>query len=160
MFHDCMSDDAVSPGLAPPGLAPPGMLLARGTCRMLLGLGYAPIAEFVPSRGLRADICALGPKGEVWIVECKSGLADYRADRKWQGYLDWCDRFFWAVDAAFPEAVLPEATGLIRADAFHAEILRDAPEHPLAPARRRALTLRFARTGAERLRRGLDPAAG
>jgi hypothetical protein len=135
----------------------PGLLIARGTCRMLIALGFAPITEFVPARGLRADVIALGPKGEIWIVECKSGLADYRADRKWQGYLDWCDRFYWAVGPDFPEDILPEGTGLIRADAWSGEILRASPDRPLAPARRKALTLRFARNGADRLRRCLDP---
>lgn len=136
-----------------------GAALARGTCRMLMRMGFAPVTEFVPARGLRADICALGPKGEIWIVECKSGLADYRADGKWQGYLDWCDRFFWAVDGDFPAEVLPAATGLIRADPWDAAILREAPAPALAAARRRALTLRFARAAAERFRRALDPEA-
>jgi hypothetical protein len=154
MFRSGMAADLSETAL------PPGILLARGCCRMLLRLGFAPVTEFVPARGLRADICALGPKGEIWIVECKSGLADFRSDRKWQGYLDWCDRFFWAVDAVFPEDLLPEATGLIRADACDAEILREAPETGLAPARRKAMTLRFARTAAERLRRAADPEAG
>ena len=139
--------------------APPGALLARGACRLLIDLGFAPVTEFVPARGLRADVLALGPKGEVWIVECKSGLADYRSDRKWQGYLDWCDRFFFAVDAAFPEEVLPPDHGLIRADAWGAELVRESPLAPLAPARRKALTLRAARAAAERLRRALDPGA-
>ncbi|MEM9199244.1 MAG: MmcB family DNA repair protein [Pseudomonadota bacterium] len=137
----------------------PGIDIARGAARMLLSVGYAPITEFVPSRGLRADICALGPSGEFWIVECKSGVADFRADRKWAGYLQWCDRFFWAVDADFPAELLPAETGLIRADAWGGEMLRDAPEHKLAPARRRALTLRFARNGAERLLHARDPDA-
>jgi hypothetical protein len=142
--------------------APPGATaaqLARGTARLLLRHGFAPMAEFVPARGLRADLCAFGRDGEVWIVEVKSCLADFRADRKWQGYLDWCDRFFWAVGETFPDEVLPGDTGLIRADAWGAEMLREAPATPLAPARRRAILLRFARTAAERLLRGQDPAA-
>ncbi|HEU0222886.1 MAG TPA: MmcB family DNA repair protein, partial [Paracoccaceae bacterium] len=102
----------------------------------------------------------LGGRGEIWIVECKSGLADFRADHKWEGYLGWCDRFFWAVDMDFPSEILPDDAGLIVADHYDAEILRMGPEASLAPARRRALTLRFARTGAERLRRLADPEAG
>ncbi|MEM9049284.1 MAG: MmcB family DNA repair protein [Pseudomonadota bacterium] len=136
-----------------------GGLIARGTARMLLSMGFAPITEFVPTRGLRADICALGPAGEIWIVECKSGPADFRADRKWSGYRAWCDRFFWAVDADFPLGLLPQDSGLIRADAWGAEILRAAPEQKLAAARRRAMILRFARKGAERLRQMIDPEA-
>ena len=111
----------------------PGQWLARGVCRHLsAGHGFAVVEEFVPERGKRVDVMALGPKGQLWVVECKSGMADYRADRKWQGYLDWCDRFFWAVDAAFPAEVLPEGTGLIVADDWGAEILRMGPEAPLA----------------------------
>lgn len=137
---------------------PGAAAIVRGTCRMLLRTGFCPLTEVVPEPGLRADILALGPKGEVWIVEVKSCLADFRADRKWTGYLPWCDRFFWAVDAGFPQAVLPEGSGVIVADAWDAEVLRPAPDARLAPARRKALTLRVARTGAERLRRLIDPA--
>lgn len=145
------------PDPAPLPEAPPGVLLARGVCRHLIDLGFAPVTEFAPVRGLRADVFALGPKGEVWIVECKSGPADFRSDRKWQGYLDWCDRFFFAVDEAFPEGLLPEDQGLMRADPWGAEILREGPEARLAAARRKALTLRAARLSAMRLRGALDP---
>lgn len=132
---------------------PPGQLLARGVARHLRSLGFASVFEFVPSRGLRVDVLGIGPKGEIWVVECKSGRADYATDHKWQGYLDWCDRFFWAVDAAFPEDILPPDTGLIRADAYDAAIIAMGPETPLAPARRKALTLKAARIAAERLLR-------
>jgi hypothetical protein len=135
----------------------PGVLMARGVCRFLIDRGFAPVTEVVPARGLRADVLALGPAGEIWIVECKSSLADFRSDRKWQGYLDWCDRYFFAVDATFPTEILPEDEGLIVADGYGAEILRDAPDRPLAAARRKALTARFARTAAIRLRAALDP---
>lgn len=132
------------------GLAP-GQRLARGVARHLAGHGFACLTEFVPAPGLRVDLAALGPAGEIWIVECKSGLADFRADGKWQGYLPWCDRFFWAVDIAFPASVLPADTGLIRADAHDADIARHGPETRLAGARRAALTRRFARAAAFRL---------
>lgn len=136
---------------------PPGILLARGVCRHLIALGFAPVTEFSPTRGLRADVCALGPKGEIWLVECKSCRADFASDAKWEGYLDWCDAFFFAVDDAFPVEILPEAEGLMRADAFGAEIERNAAPRALAPARRKALTIRLARAAAERLHRQLDP---
>ncbi len=136
----------------------PGFALARGVCRFLIDQGFAPAAEFAPTRGLRCDVLALGPKGEIWAVECKSGLADFRADAKWQGYLDWCDRFFFAVDGDFPDAVLPEDQGLIRADAWGAGIVRMPQARALAPARRKALTLRFARAAADRLMRVGEPA--
>ena len=111
----------------------------------------------MPERGRRVDVMALGPKGEIWVVECKSSRADYLSDGKWQGYLDWCDRYFWAVDAAFPAELLPEDTGLILADAYDAEILRMAPETRLSPARRAALIRRFARDAARRVQRQGDP---
>jgi hypothetical protein len=138
----------------------PGQRLARGVCRHLGSRGFACVEEFVPAPGLRLDVMALGPKGELWAVECKSGRADFTADRKWRGYLDWCDRFFWAVGPEFPAGDLPAATGLIVADAFGAEILRTGPEAPLAAPRRKALTLAFARASAMRLMALRDPAAG
>jgi hypothetical protein len=135
----------------------PGQLLARGVCRHLLGHDFAPVTEFVPARGKRVDVIALGPKGDIWVVECKSGRADFTSDAKWTGYLDWCDRYFWAVDAGFPVDLLPEGTGLIIADGYDAEIVRMAPETRLAPARRAALTRRIARDAARRLHRLADP---
>jgi hypothetical protein len=138
-------------------LPAPGQLLARGVCRHLVGHDFMPLVEFVPAPGLRVDVMALGPRGEIWVVECKSGRADFAADRKWQGYLDWCDRFFWAVDADFPTDILPEGTGLILADGFDAEILRMGPEARLAPARRQALMRGFARTAARTLAALRDP---
>lgn len=129
----------------------PGALLARGVCRHLLALGHAPLTEFVPAPGLRVDVIALDPKGQIAVVECKSGLADYRGDAKWPDYRAWCDAFYFAVDADFPLPVLPDDVGVIRADAWGGEVLRPAPLHPLPPARRRALTLRLARKAAERL---------
>ena len=138
----------------------PGQLLARGVCRHLLGHGFVSVTELVPVAGLRVDVMALGPKGEVWVVECKSGRADYLSDRKWQGYLDWCDRFFWAVDEAFPTELLPEGTGLIIADGYDAEILRIGPETRLAPARRKVVVQGFARHAALRLQALRDPRIG
>lgn len=136
----------------------PGQLLARGVCRHLAGgHDFACVEELVPARGLRVDVMALGPKGEIWIVECKSSRADFAADGKWQGYLEWCDRFFWAVDEDFPSDLLPPGTGLIVADAFDAEILRLGPQTRLAPARRKALVHRFARHAALRAQAARDP---
>jgi hypothetical protein len=135
----------------------PGQMLARGVCRHLLGHDFATLEEVVPAPGLRVDVMALGPRGEIWVIECKSGLADYRADHKWRGYLDWCDRFFWAVDAAFPTDILPPETGLILADAYDAEILRVGAETPLASARRKVMVQKFARLAALRLLSLRDP---
>jgi hypothetical protein len=135
----------------------PGQILARGVSRHLLGHDFVTLEEVVPTPGLRVDVMALGPKGEIWIVECKSGRADFRTDRKWQGYLDWCDRFFWAVDADFPTDLLPQGTGLMLADGYDAEILRMGPETPLAGARRKMMVQKFARHAALRLQALRDP---
>lgn len=138
----------------------PGQVLARGVCRHLASHGFAVIEEFVPERGKRVDVMALGPKGEIWVVECKSCRADFKGDGKWPGYLEWCDRYFWAVDAAFPQDLLPAETGLILADAYDAEILRIGPEIKLAGARRNAVIRRFAAHAARRLQALRDPGAG
>ncbi|SFA94677.1 hypothetical protein SAMN05421688_1764 [Poseidonocella pacifica] len=140
-------------------LLQPGQRLARGTARHLLGHGFVTIEEFVPARGLRVDLMALGPKGEIWIVECKSSRADFVSDAKWSGYLEWCDRYFWSVDAAFPTELLPEETGLILADDYDAEILRMGPEAKLAPGRKKKLLGMFARHAARRLQVLRDPDA-
>ena len=137
----------------------PGQLLARGVCRQLTRLGFVCLEEFSPARGKRVDVIAMDAKGTIWIVECKSCRADFQSDQKWQGYLDWCDRYFWAVDAEFPTGLLPEDTGLILADGYGAEILREGPENRLSGARRKALILSFARAAAARLQSLRDPAA-
>lgn len=151
--------EARATSLAPMTLAtlPPGMVLARGVCRHLLSHNFVTCTEFVPTPGLRVDVLALGPKGEVWVIECKSGRADFQADRKWQGYLDWCDRFFWAVDADFPTDLLPAETGLIVADGYDADIIRMSPESKLAGARRKAMVQGFARHAALRWHQARDP---
>ena len=128
----------------------PGQQLARGVCRALRSYDFATLVEFTPSAGLRVDVMALGPAGEFWVIECKSSRADFNADNKWQHYLPWCDRFFWAVPPDFPIQILPPQTGLIRADAYGAEIIHMGPKTQLPPARRRAQTLRFARSAAWR----------
>ena len=138
----------------------PGQLLARGVSRHLASLGLVTVEEFVPTRGLRVDVLALGPKGELWVVECKSSRADFMSDGKWQGYLEWCDRFFWAVDTEFPTDLLPEGTGLIIADAYDGEIIRMGPEDKLAPARRKVMIQKFATHAARRLHAFRDPEAG
>ncbi|WBU57836.1 MmcB family DNA repair protein [Paracoccus sediminicola] len=135
----------------------PGFRLARGVARMLRSFDHAVLCEFVPKRGLRVDAISISPQGEIWIVECKSSRADFTGDRKWQNYLEWSDRFFWAVDGEFPQDLLPDDTGLIRADAFGAEILRDAPLSKMAAARRSRLTRDIARIASIRLQALHDP---
>ncbi len=135
-----------------------GVSLARGVCRMLAERGFAALTEFSTRDGLRMDVCALGPKGEIWCIEVKSSRADFQADAKWPGYLPWCDRFFFAVPEAFPDELLPAEHGLIRADRWGAEILRWGPEERLTGARRKMLTLAFARLAASRVLTLTDPA--
>jgi len=149
-----------SPFAGPSGKPPGALLLARGICRALDQLGYAGLAEFPLANGQRADILALGRAGDLVIVEIKSSVADFRADRKWTGYRDFADRLYFGVPNDFPTLLIPEECGLIVADPFGAALLRHGEAMPLAAARRRALTLRFARTAASRLRRQLDPQAG
>lgn len=134
--------------------------MARGVARHLRALGFASVEEFVPARGLRVDVIGIGPKGEIWIVECKSSRADYQSDQKWQGYLEWCDRFFWAVDLEFPTELLPAETGLIIADAYDAELVRMPDEQKLAAARRKKLMHKLAMDAAWRLQRLRDPKPG
>ena len=135
----------------------PGQLLARGVCRHLGAHDFVGLTEFVPTRGLRVDVMAVGPKGQIWVIECKSSRADYVSDSKWEGYLDWCDRFFWCVDADFPLDILPEGHGLIIADAYDAQIINYGPETPLAAARRKKITLKVARNAMQRLSSFQDP---
>jgi hypothetical protein len=124
--------------------------VTRGAARLLSALGYAPLAEVTLPNGRRADLMALGPKGQIFIVEVKSSVEDFRTDQKWWEYRPYCDAFAFAVAPEFPREILPEEPGLIVADAFGGAILREAPLEPLAGARRKALTLAFARLAAMR----------
>ncbi len=124
--------------------------VTRGAGRLMLALGYAPLPEVTLPNGRRADIMALGPRGEIAICEVKSGLLDFRTDAKWPEYLPYCDEFYFAVAPEFPREILPETPGLIVADAFGGAVLREAPATPLVPARRKALTIAFGRLAAMR----------
>jgi hypothetical protein len=125
--------------------------LARGVTQMLLDHGLAPVLEVPLANGRRADVMALTPRGEIWIVETKSCVADYACDAKWPDYLEYCDKFFFGVTEEFPQALIPEEAGLIVADGFGGAILRDSPVRVLVGARRKAVTLLFARLAAQRL---------
>lgn len=127
--------------------------VTRGAARLLADMGYAPLLEVCLPNGRRADVMALGKKGDIVICEVKSGIDDYRVDGKWPEYGPFCDAFFFAVAPEFPQEVLPDAPGLIVADGFGGAVLREAPVQPLAPARRKALILAFARLGAMRASR-------
>lgn len=125
-------------------------VVTRGAAKLLGALGYAPLCEVCLPNGRRADLMALGPKGEIAIVEVKSSLEDYRSDRKWGEYLPFCDAFYFAVSPEFPREILADGPGLIVADGFGGAVLAEAPIAPLVPARRKALTLAFGRLAAMR----------
>lgn len=134
--------------------------IARGVDRLLLDMGLASLREFTLASGRRADIAALAKDGTMLIVEIKSCVEDFRADTKWQEYLDYCDTFYFAVAPDFPSEILPGESGLIIADRYGARITRtdpsEGPQSKLNPARRKAVTLRFARAAAARLMTSLD----
>jgi hypothetical protein len=136
------------------------LAIARGASRLLRRHGLAVIPELPLPDGRRADLAALGPKGEVWIVEIKSSVIDFQVDRKWPVYRFHCDRLFFAVAPDFPAAILPEETGLIVADGYDGALMREAPEHRMAAPLRKALTLSIARAAAGRLHRACDPDLG
>jgi hypothetical protein len=131
--------------------------LARGVCRLFEDLGCAVLTEFSLIGGRRVDVIALDDQGATSIVEIKSSAADFRSDGKWQDYLAFCDRFYFAVAPEFPRALLPAETGLIVADDWQGEVLRPSPRFTMNGSRRRAQTLRVALTAAQRLRRLTDP---
>ena len=138
----------------------PGLLLARGVSRSLVQLGWATLTEVTLANGRRADVLAIDGAAGIAIVEVKSSVEDFRSDRKWGEYRQFCDALYFAVPEAFPVELIPEECGLIAADPFGAEILRPAPLVPLNAARRKAVMLRFARLAAQRLHRLADPGAG
>lgn len=126
------------------------MALTRGVSRLFRDLGLAPMAEFRLPNGRRADMAGLCPKGRLVIAEIKSCEADFAADGKWEDYLAFCDEFYFAVNENFPRALLPPGEGLIIADGFGGAVVRPSVGRVMGPARRKAITLRFARQAAAR----------
>lgn len=131
--------------------------IQRGVLRFLAAHGQAALPEVSLASGRRADVLALDAKGALSIIEIKSSVTDFRTDAKWPEYRPFCDRLLFAVGVDFPLELLPDDVGILVADAFGAELIRAAPEHPLAAATRKALTLRFARAAAGRLAGLYDP---
>lgn len=126
-------------------------MVRRGVQRLFAALGVPTLPELPLASGRRADLVAIGPRGEFIIVEIKSSIEDFRADAKWHEYRCHCDRFYFATHPEVPAEIFPEETGFILSDGHGAEIIREAPEHPLAGATRKALLIRFARASAGRL---------
>jgi hypothetical protein len=129
------------------------LMVRRGVWVMLDQLGFAAVPEMTLKTGRRADLTALSPKGDIWIIEVKSSIEDLRADQKWRDYRAFCDRFFFASHAGVPQDAFPKEAGYILSDGYGAEILSPSPEHRLVAAARKSLTLRFARLAASRAAR-------
>jgi len=140
--------------------SPAAAALQRGVCRALRTRGHSVVTELPLANGRRADVVALSGAGDVAIVEIKSCLLDYQSDAKWQDYLPFCDRLYFAVSSDFPREIIPPSAGLIIADRYGAELLREPIEGRLPAARRKAMMLCFARAAALRLQLHLDPSCG
>jgi hypothetical protein len=133
------------------------LMIARGIGRLCYGLGWTALPELPLRSGRRADLVSVTPKGEIVIFEIKSSAADLRADSKWPDYRMHCDRLFFATSQEVPVGLFPSDAGLCIADGYGAEILRDAPSHPLPSATRKEMLIRLARVAANRLQRLTDP---
>lgn len=146
-------------------LPPLAAEVARGVTRLLCRQDCFSICEMPLPNGRRADMMAIDPRGNLTIVEIKVARSDLVGDCKWTDYLDFCDEFYWAVPPSLSslldeERFLPSAAGLIVADRYDAALVRAAARRPLAPARRKAELLRFARRAARRLSAQIDPTLG
>ena len=155
---DRPASDLPAPELPAIDLPAISMRVRRAAARLCLLHGWAPVHEVPLPNGRRADILALAGDGRLHCIEVKSGPRDYLTDHKWPEYLDYADALYFAVDSTFPRTLLPDAAGWIVSHGLEAEIVRDAPVQTLAPARRRAMTLRLARLAAMRLAVLDDPA--
>lgn len=133
------------------------LAVCRGASRLMRQAGHTVLLEVCLPDGRRADIFVLGPTGDLTIVEGKSSIEDWRVDAKWPDYLAWCDRFYVAVPADFPQTLIPEEVGLIVADAYGGAILREPPRKAVTAARRKSLLIDCARLACERLARLEDP---
>lgn len=127
------------------------LAVRRGMQRLLLEMRHASLPELCLANGRRADIVTMSEKGEIWIIEIKSSIEDFRVDRKWPDYRAYCDRLFFATLRDVPQDIFPEDCGLFLSDAYGAAMIREAPEHRLAPAVRKSMMLNFSRIAASRL---------
>jgi hypothetical protein len=118
---------------------------------LLHDMRHTVLPELVLSGGRRADLVSISAKGEIWIVEIKTSIEDFRVDRKWPEYRACCDRLFFATHKEVPIDIFPEDCGLMLSDGYGGHLVREAPEHRLQPATRKAVTLNFARAAAHRL---------
>jgi hypothetical protein len=141
--------------------SPTALRVQRGVMRFLRAAhDFCCYAEVPLANGRRADVLGVGPKGEIWIIEIKSSLIDLQVDQKWPNYKDFCDRFFFAKPPELDPDIFPASEGLMVADGHDAAILRMAGEEPLPGARRKAVMLKLARLGADRIHTLMDPDGG
>ena len=153
-----MAENALASLLPPDGRqSRTALAVARGTMRLLHQFGFSAVSELALPSGRRADLVALSNASEIWIVEIKSSIEDFRADGKWMDYRAHCDRLFFATTMEVPCEIFPKDTGLIVADAFGAQIVCEAPEHKLHASTRKSMMLAFARCAALRLQSLADP---
>jgi hypothetical protein len=141
----------------PISVAPDAQSISRGALRILRALNFAAVSELPLPSGHRVDLAAVGPTGEILIVEIKSSVADFHCDHKWREYLSYCDRLLFAVAPEFPAKLIPENVGLIIADAYSGARIRDGEYHSLASATRKAMLIRIARASSIRLSSANDP---
>jgi hypothetical protein len=138
--------------------SPTALRVQRGVMRLLRQAhDFCCFAEVPLANGRRADVLGLGPQGEIWIVEIKSSLIDFQVDRKWPLYKEFCDRFFFAKPPELDPDIFPRDEGLIAADGHDAAVLRMAGHAPMAGSRRKAMLLKLARLGADRIHTLMDP---
>ena len=135
------------------------LAIVRGVRRLLRARGFATVTELPLGSGRRADVVGVNGDGALLIVEIKSSISDFRADQKWREYAAHCDRLYFGVAADMPLDIMPQEAGLIVADSYGGEVLREPPLRAIAPAARRAVLLRFAIAAADRLHRLADPSA-
>ncbi|MGG7517870.1 MmcB family DNA repair protein [Allorhizobium undicola] len=136
------------------------LMIRRGVQILLDGMRHCVLPELSLPGGRRADLISLSDKGEVWIIEIKSSIEDFRVDRKWPDYRQHCDRLFFATLPDVPLDIFPDDCGLFLSDGYGAHLMRDAPEHRLPPSTRKALMLNYARSAAARLMRAEWEAGG
>ena len=139
--------------------SPTALMVARGTQRLLVALGHSCVCELPLASGRRADLVALRHDGEIWIIEIKSSIEDFRVDQKWPEYRLHCDRLYFAIPPHVDAGIIPIEAGLIIADGWGAELRREPADQPLHASRRKAMILSFARTAALRLHGLYDPEA-
>lgn len=151
-------ESAFAPQIVDGRQSPTALRVQRGVMRFLRSVhDMTCFAEVPLVNGRRADVIALGAKGEIWIIEIKSSVADYRVDAKWPDYKDFCDRFFFCKPPELDADIFPAGEGLMVADGHWGDIMRPAPHAPLAAARRKAMLLKLARLGADRVHALMDP---